>query len=139
MVMSLSRVLWKFHSKAPTVTASMLGTVLAAGEGYTTIRDSTEARRANEILSAASVFFASGTRPPHDEMIAFIDEHRDRFGVEAICRVLSATERGFITSRGYRGAKTRPPSARALRDVLRLGRVAKGFGDVDARVWGHVA
>ena len=41
MVMSLSRVLWKVHSKAPTVTASMLGTVLAAGEGYTTIRDST--------------------------------------------------------------------------------------------------
>jgi len=34
-------VLWKVHSKAPTVTASMLGTVLAAGEGYTTIRDST--------------------------------------------------------------------------------------------------
>ena len=43
MVMSLSRVLWKVHSKAPTVTASMLGTVLAAGEGYTTIRDSTRA------------------------------------------------------------------------------------------------
>ena len=41
MVMSLSRVLWKVHSKAPTVTASMLGTVLATGEGYTTIRDST--------------------------------------------------------------------------------------------------
>ncbi|MGW5854999.1 hypothetical protein, partial [Micrococcus sp. NPDC055215] len=33
----------KVHSKAPTVTASMLGTVLAAGEGYTTIRDSTVA------------------------------------------------------------------------------------------------
>ena len=47
MVMSLSRVLWKVHSKAPTVTASMLGTVLAAGEGYTTIRDSTAATWAN--------------------------------------------------------------------------------------------
>lgn len=44
MVMSLSRVLWKVHSKAPTVTATMLGTVLAAGEGYTTIRDSTPSR-----------------------------------------------------------------------------------------------
>ncbi len=45
MVMSLSRVLWKVHSKAPTVTASMLGTVLATGEGYTTIRDSTPRER----------------------------------------------------------------------------------------------
>ncbi|WP_336633791.1 hypothetical protein, partial [Micrococcus luteus] len=37
----LSRVLWKVRSKAPTVTASVKGTVLATGEGYTTIRDST--------------------------------------------------------------------------------------------------
>ena len=53
-------------------------------------------------------------------MIRFIDEHRDQFGVEAICRTLRATECGFITSRGYRAAKTRPASARALRDVLLL-------------------
>ncbi len=33
-------------------------------------------------------------------MIAFIDGYRDRFGVESICRVLGATERGFLTSRG---------------------------------------
>ena len=51
-------------------------------------------------------------------MIAFIDEHRDQFGVEAICRVLSATECGFITSRGYRAAKTRPRSSRTLRDGI---------------------
>ena len=41
MVMSLSRVLWKVRSKAPTVTASVQGTVSVTGEGYTTIRDST--------------------------------------------------------------------------------------------------
>ena len=51
-------------------------------------------------------------------MIAFIDEHRDRFGVEAICRTLGATACGFITSRAYRAAKTRPTSARALRDAI---------------------
>ena len=39
--MSLSRVLWKVRSKAPTVTASVQGTVSVTGEGYTTIRDST--------------------------------------------------------------------------------------------------
>ena len=49
-------------------------------------------------------------------MIRFIDEHRDRFGVEAICRTLRATTCGFITSRAYRAAKTRPASVRALRD-----------------------
>ena len=45
MVMSLSRVLWKVRSKAPTVTASVQGTVSVTGEGYTTIRDSTHDRR----------------------------------------------------------------------------------------------
>ncbi|RUP92362.1 IS3 family transposase, partial [Corynebacterium pseudodiphtheriticum] len=49
---------------------------------------------------------------------AFINEHRDQFGVEAICRVLNTTECGFITSRGYRAAKSRPVSARALRDAI---------------------
>lgn len=45
MVMSLSRVLWKVRSKAPTVTASVQGTVSVTGEGYTTIRDSTHTER----------------------------------------------------------------------------------------------
>ena len=51
-------------------------------------------------------------------MIAYIDRFRDRFGVESICRVLGATDRGFITSRGYRAAKTRLASQRAQRDAV---------------------
>ena len=51
-------------------------------------------------------------------MIAFIDMHREKFGVEAICRILGATECGFITSRGYRASKIRPRSARSLRDEM---------------------
>ncbi|WOQ69545.1 IS3 family transposase [Microbacterium limosum] len=51
-------------------------------------------------------------------MIRFIDEHRDQFGVEFLCRVLRDTVPGFLTSRGYRAAKTRVPSARQLRDEL---------------------
>ncbi|WP_336630281.1 type I restriction enzyme endonuclease domain-containing protein, partial [Micrococcus luteus] len=43
-----SRVLWKVRSKAPTVTASVQGTVSVTGEGYTTIRDST--RKYSEML-----------------------------------------------------------------------------------------
>ena len=50
-------------------------------------------------------------------MIRYIDMFRDRFGVESICRVLGATDRGFMTSRGYRAAKTRPASERAQRDA----------------------
>lgn len=33
-------------------------------------------------------------------MIQFIDEHRDRFGVESLCRTLRTAVRGFLTSRG---------------------------------------
>ncbi len=51
-------------------------------------------------------------------MIRFIDEHRDQFGVEFLCRVLRDTVPGFLTSRGYRAAKARVPSARQLRDEL---------------------
>nr|WP_083088004.1 IS3 family transposase [Actinobaculum suis] len=52
-------------------------------------------------------------------MIAYIDEYRDRFGVEPICRVLGASlEGGFITCRGYRLAKSRPASARSIRDRM---------------------
>ncbi|HIY64729.1 MAG TPA: IS3 family transposase [Candidatus Agrococcus pullicola] len=50
-------------------------------------------------------------------MIAYIDLYRDQFGVELICRTLAATDGGFITSRGYRAAKTRPASDRQLRDA----------------------
>lgn len=49
-------------------------------------------------------------------MIAFIDTHRDHFGVELICRVLRAAIPGFLTSRGYRAARTRAPSDREIRD-----------------------
>ena len=58
-------------------------------------------------------------------MIAFIDEHRDQSGVEAIYRVLSATECGFITSRGYRTPTTRPTSARALQDEVLLPEIRR--------------
>ena len=51
-------------------------------------------------------------------MIRFINEHRDRFGVELICQVLRPAVRGFLTSRGYRAAVSRTPSARQLRDDL---------------------
>ncbi len=58
-------------------------------------------------------------------MIAFIDMHREQFGVEAICRILGATECGFITSRGYRAAKSRPACARSIRDEMLVEEVKR--------------
>ena len=44
-------------------------------------------------------------------MTRFIDAHRDTFGVEPICRTLA------VAPSSYYAAKTRPPSARAVRDA----------------------
>ena len=60
-------------------------------------REVSELRKANEILKAASVF-SRRSSTGLTEMIRFIDEHRDRFGVELICRVLRPAVQGFLTS-----------------------------------------
>jgi putative transposase len=67
-------------------------------------------------------------------MIAFIDGHKDRFGVEPICRVLP------IAPSTYHAARSRPASARAVRDTklrAEIARVhAEHFGVYGARkVW----
>ena len=52
-------------------------------------RENRELRQANEILrKAIGVFCPGGARPPVQAMIAFIDDHREAYGVEPICRVL---------------------------------------------------
>ncbi|CAM3580466.1 IS3 family transposase [Dermacoccus barathri] len=52
---------------------------------------------------------------PTAALVDYIDEHRDRFGVEPICHVLR--DAGLkIAPSTYYAAKTRPPSARAVRD-----------------------
>ena len=43
-------------------------------------------------------------------MIAYIDAHRERFGVDPICRALQ------IAPRSYYAAKARPSSPRSVRD-----------------------
>lgn len=78
-------------------------------------RENTELRQAHEILKIG--FFRSGAGPSHDEMIRYIDMFRDRFAVVSIGRVLGATDRGFMTSRGYRVAKALPASDRSRRDA----------------------
>jgi putative transposase len=59
---------------------------------------------------------------------AFIDQQRDRFGVEPICRVL--TEHGVkIAPSTYYAAKTRPPSTRVRRDAELLAQIRRVHAD----------
>jgi hypothetical protein len=58
-------------------------------------------------------------------MILFIDQMRDRFGVEFLCRVLRPAVSGFLSARGYRAAKARMPWARQLRVELLVPEVAR--------------
>ncbi len=70
-------------------------------------------------------------------MIAYIDKHRDEFGVEPICSVLQ------FAPRTYYAAKTRPLSARAVRDgelrpaIERVHRENFGVYGVD-KVWAQL-
>lgn len=61
-------------------------------------------------------------------MSAFIDQMRGRFGVEPICRVLTAHGVKIAPS-GYYAAKKRPPSARQLRDEELSGVIEQVFRD----------
>jgi len=59
---------------------------------------------------------------------AFITDHKDRFGVEPICRVL--TEHGVkIAPSTYYAGLRRPASARAIRDVELVGHIERIFWD----------
>ncbi|MFV1874868.1 IS3 family transposase [Nioella sp.] len=80
-------------------------------------REIRELRTANEILKKASAYFAGGgARPPVQAMTAFIERHREVFGVGPICRVLGIAPSTFYALK----AIERDPelaSARAKRDT----------------------
>ena len=57
-------------------------------------------------------------------LVDYIDQHRDRFGVEPICRVLCRAGMQIAPSTYY-AAKSRPPSARAVADEQRLEVIRK--------------
>jgi len=52
-------------------------------------------------------------------IIGYIDDHRDEFGVEPICRALSSASAKIAPSTYY-ASKARPPSPRAIRDVAMM-------------------
>ena len=61
-------------------------------------------------------------------VVAFVDDHRERFGVEPICRVLS--EHGIkIAANGYYAHKKRPASTRSVRDERVLAEIVRVHTD----------
>ncbi|WP_375142939.1 IS3 family transposase [Aquincola tertiaricarbonis] len=89
-------------------------------------REVRELRKANEILKLASAFFGpGGARPPPQVLKAFVDRHRQEFGVESICRVLQIAPSAYWRH----ASRQRNPalrSRRAQRDaclVLEVQRV----------------
>ncbi|WP_411285094.1 hypothetical protein [Lapillicoccus sp.] len=73
-------------------------------------------------------------------MTAFIDTHRDRFTVVAICRVLTEHGCPIAPSTSYAGRKRRP-CARQVRDELVLDEVCRvhqaSRGEVEAEYYRH--
>ena len=71
-------------------------------------REVKELRKANEILKLASAFFAQAELDRRFKSEGFIDQHRDAYGVEPICKVLQIAPSGY---RRY-AAQQRNPALR---------------------------
>ncbi|RZE50273.1 IS3 family transposase [Streptomyces albidoflavus] len=90
--------------------------------------ENAELRRANEILRAASGFLRGRARPAVEALEAFIDEHRQVFGVEPICRILTSHGLKIATSTYY-AARKRAPSARSVRDAELKTQISRVHAD----------
>ncbi|MGW9498915.1 IS3 family transposase [Streptomyces prasinus] len=82
-------------------------------------KENAELKRANEILKAAAFFLRGRARPATHALVAFIDEHKGRFGgVEPICRVLTDHDSKIAPSTYYAHHKRQAtPAARTVRDA----------------------
>ncbi|MFD7283621.1 IS3 family transposase [Streptomyces sp. NPDC059862] len=100
-------------------------------------KENAELKRANEILKAAAKFLRGRARPATHTLVAFIDEHRDRFGgVEPICRTLTAHDCKIALSTYYAHKKRlKTPSARSVRDEELKERILKVYTS-NYRVYG---
>ena len=103
-------------------------------------RENRELRQANEILRKASAYFAlADTRPPVQAMIAFVDAHRDVYGVEPITRVLPIASSTYHEFARWRREPDKVPArqrrdAELSREVMRIH--AENFGVYGGRkVW----
>ncbi|WP_094298971.1 IS3 family transposase [Noviherbaspirillum autotrophicum] len=98
-------------------------------------REVKELRRANEILRLASALFRpGGARPPIEIIKAFIDEHRETFGVEPLCEVMQIAPSAYWRH----AARCRNPmlrSARTKRDEALIPHIERVW-HANMRVYG---
>ncbi len=69
---------------------------------------------------------AGGARPPTSLMVTFIDEHRAKYGVEPICRVLPTATSTYYAAKVVEDDPTRA-SLRAQRDVWLCGEIRRAW------------
>ncbi|MFH6784914.1 MULTISPECIES: IS3 family transposase [Methylobacterium] len=98
-------------------------------------RENRELRQANEILRKASAYFANGgARPPVAAMISFIDDHREVYGVEPICRVLPIAPSTYYMHAARRADPEKQP-VRARSDAALMIEIQRVF-EANFRVYG---
>lgn len=61
---------------------------MSASASKTRARKSQTLRRQRDPTQGPGLFRPSKTQPPTEDMVAFIDDHRDLYGVEPICKML---------------------------------------------------
>src|SRR5258706_11629165 len=88
------------------------------------------------------VFCDGGARPPVEAMKAFIDDHRDVYGVEPICRVLPIAPSTYHVHAARR-ADPGKSSARAWRDAALGSEIRRGGGRKfpvfgGGKAWAHL-
>ncbi|MFC1881539.1 IS3 family transposase [Thermodesulfobacteriota bacterium] len=92
-------------------------------------RENRELRRANEILRKASAYFApGGARPPTEAMTAFIDDHRNAYGVEPICSVLPIAPSTYYEQRARQADPSRLPE-RAKHDATLMVEIERVWNE----------
>jgi transposase len=89
-------------------------------------QENRELKRANGHFEASGQFLRGGARPPTQEIVDFIDDNREEFGVEPICTVLRpagvsvAPSPYYDYAAKYRRSFPRPvgTKARQRRDIV---------------------
>ena len=79
-------------------------------------------------VAPAGGFLRGRARPATPSLIAFVDQHRQEFGVEPVCKALSQAGVQIAPSTYY-AAKTRPLSARFVLDATLKVEVRRVFED----------
>ncbi|MFE9934472.1 IS3 family transposase [Streptomyces sp. NPDC005533] len=90
-----------------------------------------ELERSNAILRAASGFLRAGARPETAQMSAFIDAHRETYGVELICKELAIAPSTYYAA----AARKDRPAARDRRDEKLKKEIIRVYED-NFRVYG---